>query len=177
MITPVTTPETIKLIAQLIVAELEITDDTIVQIYNQKRKLPAEKGYIITVTPLGERPFGVSNRHAALLDDDVDLTQTTSINQQEIIQVDIFSYDDSARLHRIDLLFALTGDRAQQLAEKYAFKLASIPSSFVDVSEVEASKRLNRYAITFNVLRAYSRSTPVQTYTEFSNPPEVITNQ
>lgn len=163
------TPETALLIAQIIQTEMEL-DDGIVTIYNQKRRLPpAKAGFNIDVAIIGDRPFGVNSRFTDPGSTE-DLDEVITLNQQEIVQVDIFSYDDSARLNRIGIIFALASITAQQMAEQYGFQIGRIPPSFVDVSEVEASKRLNRYALTFNVLRAYERTKSAETFAEFSQP-------
>jgi hypothetical protein len=163
------TPETALLIAQLIQGEMELADG-IVTIYNQKRRLPpAKAGFNIDVAIVGDRPFAVNSRFADPGSTE-DLDETVTINMQEVVQVDIFSYDDSARLNRIGIIFALASIAAQQLSEQYGFQIGRIPPNFVDVSEVEASKRLNRYALTFNVLRAYERTKSAATFAEFSQP-------
>lgn len=165
-------PETIKLLASLVQREMNAEDGVWI-IYNQKRRLPAEKGYYGVVSLLGIRPFGV-NARTANDPQSPDLVETVSSNQQETIQIEIFSYDDSARLRNVEIIYALASTAAQQLQEKYSFKIGRVPPSFVDVSEVQASKRLNRYALAFNVLRAYSRNRLVQTFSTFQNPPKTI---
>lgn len=168
-------PETIELIAGLITDEMGLADG-ICQIYNQRRKLPAVRGFFIDVAIVGQRFHAVAKQY---VDDatQIDLTEEQRANAQEVIQIDIFSFDDSARLQKVNILFALTGTAAQQLSERWAMKIARLPSSFVDASEVQASKRLNRFAITFNVLRGYARQKAAPTFTEFSIPPKIITNQ
>lgn len=167
---PVTaTPETALLLAQILQTEMALADG-IITIYNQKRRLPpAKSGFNIDIAIVGDRPFGVNSRFADP-GSTTDLEETVTINQQEIVQIDIFSYDDSARLNRIGIIFALASITAQQIAEQYGFQIGRIPPSFVDVSEVDASKRLNRYALTFNVLRAYERTKTAQTFAEFTQP-------
>lgn len=145
----------------------------IVAIYNQKRRLPAKTGFYIDVAILGDVPFGVNSR----VESDpleTDLIETVSTNVQELIAVEIFSCDDSARLRRREIIFALACQAAQNLQERYAFKIGRVPTSFVDASEIEGAARLNRYVLTFNVLRAYSQSNAVATYTEIQNPPQKI---
>lgn len=167
-------PETCKLIAELIQKEMGAASG-VVQIYNQKRRLPATKGFIVSVAIVGDRPFGV-NQQIVENPTTGDVIETATVNSQEMIQVDIFSYDDSARKRRVEILFALGGNACQQLAEKYSFKVGQIPSSFVDVSTVEASTRLNRYAITFNILRVYSRELIIDHFDKFGIPPAITVN-
>lgn len=165
-------PETIEVLGELIASNLRLKPG-IVQIYNGRQRLPNARGYFVDVALLGSRPFAVRNQFA---DDPATLDGVSdqSVNVQEIIQVDIFSADDSARLHKFDVLFALTSSKAQQLATRWAFKIGRVPPSFVDASEVEGSTRLNRFAVTFNVLRAYGRVTAAPTFANFQNPPKTI---
>ena len=66
---------------------------------------------------------------------------------------------------------ALQSTEAQQLAEKYSFRFGFLPTSFVDASETEGSARLNKYAYSFNVLRAHIRRRIVQYFDKFTFPP------
>lgn len=171
------TRETIEIFCELISREMNAPLNA-VQIYNQKRRLPTTKGYFVDVAIIGEKPFAVNSRQGPLYANPEiqDLLSTQTVNVQEMIQVDIFSYDASARLRKYDLLFALQGDSAQRMAEQYAFKIARLPQSFIDASEVEASARLNRFALTVLVLRAYERQKQIGSFTSFGIPPVVHTD-
>lgn len=162
------TPETIKLLADLIQSQMSLKDDEVL-LYNEKFKLPPEKGLRVAIQIVGDRPFGVNSKHRDP-GTGLDLEEVITLNQQEVVQVDVYSYDSTARLRRIEVIYALCCDEAQRLQEKYGFQIGRIPPNFVDVSEVEASKRLNRYALTFNVLRAYERVATAETFVEFSQP-------
>lgn len=169
------TPSTVEILALLIAQQMGLKPG-VVQIYNQKRRLPPVDGFFVDVAILGDRPFAVNTR---MVNDPAtaDLVEEQTINQQESIQIDIFSYDQSARTEKLGIIFALTGVAAQQLQERFAFKMGNIPASFTDASEVEGNARLNRYALAFNLLRAYSRTSPAQTFTVFQNPPQqLLTN-
>ncbi len=169
-------PETCKLLCQLLQASMRPPKNAI-QIYNQDRRLPAATGYFIDVAILNDRPFAV-NKKFVVDPATTNLVEQQTINSQELIQIDIFSWDNSARLRKLDIVFALNSILAQQLAEKWAFKIGRIPASFVDASEVEGSKRLNRYAITITVLRGYTKTQSAETFTTFQNPPrQILVNQ
>lgn len=174
MSAPAFTPPrgTLEIICELVQFEMKVPDG-IVLVYNQKRKLPPAKGFFVNVSFLGGRPFGAKS--AQIPDPTTgELVEEVSVNQQEMVQIDIFSYDDSARTRNPEIVFAMNSVNAQQVMEKNSIKIARLPSSFVDVSEVQASKRLNRYALAFNLTRAYSRKTVVPSFNEFQNPPKGI---
>ncbi len=165
-------PSTIEILSLLIEQQMRLKPG-VSQIYNQKRRLPPAEGFFIDVAILGDVPFGVNKRY---VNDPAttNLVEQQTINQQELVQIDIFSFDQSARLKKLGIIFALNSTQAQQLSEKFAFKIARIPTSFVDASEVEGNARLNRYSITFAILRAYGFIQPAETFTEFQNPPKEI---
>ena len=170
------TPTTIELLALLISQQMKLQPG-VCQIYNQKRRLPPAEGFFIDVAILGDQAFA-ANRRYANDPQTTDLVEQQSINQQELVQVDIFSFDQSARVRKLGIIFALNSTSAQQLQEKWAFKMGRVPTSFVDASEVEGNARLNRYSITFALLRSYGSSQPAETFTQFQNPPKtILTNQ
>lgn len=167
--------ETIKVIADLIQSQMGLKEGR-TSIYNQKRLLGIESDLLVDVAWLGGRPFGVVSRPAR---DPAqpDLVEQQSVSMQEVVQVDLFSKSDEARLRKVDAIFALTGVAAQQACERYAMRIGRIPASFVDLSGGEGAARLNRYALTFNVLRSYFLSRSAQTFSTFENPPkEILTN-
>lgn len=165
-------PETIEVIGLAIMEDMGLADG-IVSIYNQRRKLRPAIGFFIDVALLGSTPHAV--RRGYFVDpSQADLVEAASVNVQEVVQVDIFSYDESARLRKFDLVFALTSTAMQQAAERWAFKVGRVPPSLVDLSQNEGSARLNRYAVTFNILRAYGRVKAAPTLTQFTNPPKTL---
>jgi hypothetical protein len=164
--------ETVKVIADLLESEMDLAKD-IVAVYNSARRIPPKKGFFIDVAILGEAPFAANARP---VNDpaEPEVVAVQTIAQREILQVDIFSADDSARLRRIDMIFALTGIAAQQACERHAMKISNLPQSFIDLSQVEASTRLNRYALTVTVIRSYSKAKTVPSFAVFQVPPRAI---
>lgn len=172
--TPDRTRETLKVIADLIQSQMGLKEGA-TAIYNQKRLLGNTSDIQVAVAFLGAKPYAANSRP---VNDPAkpDLVEVQSVQQQEVIQVDIFSKSSDARLRKVEIIFAMTGVAAQQACETYGMKIGRIPVSFVDLSEGEGAARLNRYAITFNVLRSYSASRSVQTFSTFENPPQISTN-
>ncbi len=166
--------ETCVVLAELIQTQMDLPDN-IVAIYNQRRQLPAQEGLWIDVAVLGERVFGMSNRTHNDPETN-DLIEVQGINTQEQIQIDIMSKDSSARLRRVEIIFALTGIAAQQAQERHSLRIANLPTSFVDLSEIEAAARLNRYAITFNVLSFHEMSRRIVPFQFFQIPPAITVN-
>ncbi len=165
-------PETVELIAQLLTTYMG-TKPGVWQIYNQRRPLPTTTGFFGDVACIGSKLFGV-NRRPAVDPAIPDLISEQTANAQELIQIDIFSYDASARLRRLDVPFALNSQAAQNLAERWAFKIGRIPGSFVDTSEDEGSARLNKFSLSFAILRSYGRREAAPTFSVFQNPPQKL---
>jgi hypothetical protein len=171
--------ETIKVIADLIETEMGfLPEEHRVFIYNQKWNIPSDSGCFVNVDFLGSKVIGSNSKVVDNPENDGGMVNRQCVNMQEIYQVDIFSADSSARIRKHEIVMAFQSITAQQACEENAFKFGQIPSSFVDLSEVEGSARLNRYSITFNVTRAYGKETPVAAFTVFQNPPKtILTNQ
>jgi len=170
--------ELIKVLAELLRTELDLTvAPPRVFIYNQKWNIPDDDGLFVNVSFLSDRVF---SSNSTIVNDplsDTGMTEELSTNVQETYQIDVFSRDNSARLRKHEVIFALRSLAAQQACETYSFKIGSIPSSFIDLSQIEASARLNRYALRFNLLRGYSRTKSIDAFTNFTIPPSLIVNQ
>lgn len=166
------TREKIIVLAELIQSQMQLDED-VVSIYNQTRRLKSKTGLYIDVAFVSSRDFGNKSEPADDLQSP-DLIEIQSVNSMEIYQIDIFSANEEARIRKREVVFALTGIAAQQAQELHSFKLASIPSSFVDLSSVEGAARLNRYAITISLLTAHRFERKAAAFTIFQNPPKKI---
>jgi hypothetical protein len=171
---PVIAPETIVVLADLFQQQLDLPADRVF-IYNQKWKIPPDDDIFIVVSLLTMKPYGSYRRQA---DDPLfGLIEVIGTNLQETYTVDIFSRNGMARVRRLELLFALQSTQAQQLSEDNSFRLATVPPVFVDLSGLEGSAILNRYQLTFSLLRAEERKRAIEYFDTFENPPKtLITN-
>lgn len=169
-------PETIELFADLIASEMGLEPGRS-QIYNQRRKIKAgDDGIFVDVALLGSRPFAVK-RGYSVDPAQTDLVEGQTVNVQEVVQIDVFSFDESARLRKFDVLFALTSTAAQRMCEANAMKIGRVPPSFVDASSQEGGAILNRFVLTLNLLRSYGRTKAAPTYDQFSIPPQIHVNK
>lgn len=168
--------ETVVLVAGLLVANMGVPKET-VYVYNAKWKIPATEGLFISVGLIGWKPYGSSIGFAnGAQAGEPALIEQQSMNVQEILTVTLFSRNSEARMAMPSLLFALNSTQAQQLQEQQAMKFGRLPLTFVDISETEASARLNKFSYTFNVLRSYSRDRVVEYFDQFPTP-ELLINQ
>ena len=165
-------PELITILAGIIERELDLQEKGRVFIYNQKYTIPSDPGLFIDIAFDRSRPFGSSLRYRN--DDQGRLVEEQYQCAQETYTVNLFSKNEEALRRSHEVIFALHGTYAQQQAEKYSFKFGFIPTNFVDVSAAEAAARLNRYSLTFNVLRSYSRNRVVEYFDKIQNPPQTL---
>ena len=171
--TPATEVEIIKVIADLIQGEMDLPADRVF-LYNQDAALEPDDDIYVNVGLLGAKPFGVSVK---VVDDPVlGLVEQQMMNVQEIYSILIYSKSGAARQRAHEIILALNGQAAQQAQERYSFKIGNLPTSFVDVSEVEETYRLNRYSLTFNCLLAYARNRAAEYFSKFTGSPSLVLN-
>lgn len=145
-----------------------------VVVYNQKWKIPPDKRLYVTVSSIGpQKSYGATSSTEASVDGKA-LIESVAIASREMISVDLYSRSQEAINRKEEILQALASIPMQQLCEQYAIKVARIPLTFVDTSGLEATANLNRFSITFAVLRTRVLSKPVEYYDTFSKPSLVI---
>ena len=167
-------PEILAILAELFRFELNLPQNPPrVFIYNQPWKIPPIKGLFVEVALLSPMPYAGSLSYDGSGDG---LNEVRTINSRDIYTVDLFSVDESARRNCFRAISALNSTRAQQLCEQYSFKFGTLPTAFQDISEIEATRRLNRYQATFTVLSAETFIQPVDYYNNFKGSP-VLTIQ
>lgn len=166
-------PATQSLIAGLLRSFMNLSTMQVV-VYNQKWKIPADDRLFITVSSVGPvKQYGATvdlhdNADGSALQEDV------AIASREMLAVDIYSKSQEAANRKEEIMMALASTAAQQLCEQWALKIARIPMTFVDLSSVEGTARLNRYQVTFAVLRTRTKTSLVQFYNQFPKPKLVI---
>lgn len=156
----VTGREPIKVIADILKAELELEDGQIMLSY-QKFNIPETTGLYIALSYLSEKVIA-NNNYFAADGNGIKETQETAI--QNLIQIDLMSFDATARLEKEHVIQALRSIYSQQAQEAARMKIASIPISFVDASSLEETKIMNRYAISIMVHALYSRTKVIPGY-------------
>ena len=139
-----------------------------VNIYNQKFKIPTDDGIFVSVAFLGSKAYRATTK----TQDDgeaptVDFQEYKEINTQEMYSIKIMSRSTDALSRKEEILGALVSQYAQGVMEANGFKIARLPTNFIDISEVEASARLYAFAITVVVLAAYKINKQVPYYDNF----------
>ena len=159
--------EAINRIVDLIRAGLPLDDDHCVT-YNQMIPIPSDQGMFCAVGILDSKPYSGSLSYApgvAVGADGVSetplLLERQSVNVREVFSIHLMSRNNSARLGRWRLLFALSNTAAQQSQETYGWLLGRLPISFLDASTGEGAERLNRFTLTIVALSAQAQEGPV----------------
>lgn len=133
-------------------------------IYAQNLKLFNTDHIQITVKTLSTHDY--ANR-LTYIQTQESVSEAQYLNQQRLMQVDVYSRNNEARQRFHEVIFALKSTYAQQMQDKYAFKLASI-SNGVNLSGLVGGSDINRFTITFNAIVHYEKITPVDFYNDFT---------
>jgi hypothetical protein len=152
---------TVQLIGKII-KQVMALDDSQIWIYNQRQLIPSTKGLFVMVGIVDSKPYGVNIRNMGTAD------ELRSTQMRETISIDLLSYDLSVPARLGELLGALNSTYAQQMQEEYGFKLASVPLSVVNTSEIDGSSMVHRFTVTTIVLRAYDNTGPIDYYDTIS---------
>lgn len=163
-------PEYAVILANLLREEMNGRQDQVV-VYNEDQPLPTDSDWYLMVAFLSGEVYGQSKSY---IPTSAGLTESQGQNVKETYSLMLFSSSRLARLLKQEVLFAFNSDRAERLQALYNFKIANLPASFHDVSAVEATARLNRYDLDFNLLVAYSRQRATEYFDQFQNPPKTL---
>ncbi len=128
-------------------------------VYNTNWDIPKITSMFLSVAILGEDNYGAGSGYG--LDGTThDLIETQQLAQSFTITVDAFSANTEARRRLPEIFFALTGDAAERLMESNNLRIFR-PQPFQDLSQLEASRRLNRFQTQFAVYQSAGASRPV----------------
>lgn len=162
--------ETCKALCDLIQSQMNLTANR-VWIFNQKVDIPSDDGLFVSVACLRTKPLGSALNYVN--DEETGkLVEFQALNIQETLRITLFSRDGSARQRRHEITFVLHSTAAQQMQERYSMQMGYTPTA-VDVSSIEGAARLNKFSLTFSLLRAYTRTKPIEFYDQFQ-PTELL---
>ena len=155
-------PDTMALLADLLRSEMGFpTDpkDPRVVIYNTNWDVPNTSHLYVVLGVLSDDEFGGG---LSYVNDPV----TGVLNSQQVLErnttytVDLVSVTDEARRRRQEVFFSLQGDAAERLSGTYSFRIFR-PTPFIDLSQIEASRRLNRWQTQFQVYQGFAQTKAV----------------
>lgn len=138
-----------------------------VMIKSQNIKLFNTPELQITVSTLQNKIF--SNRREnreEVINDETKYFEDLYINENRTMQIDMYSKNNSARNRFAEVQACLNSTYAEQLQEKYQFKIGII-SDAVNLSGLDGGSELNRFTIRFNCLTWNKYTKEVNYYNSF----------
>lgn len=145
------TREPIKVLADILANQLDLGADALALAY-EKNLIPKSAGLYASLDYVGPRKC-LSNVNE--VDPDTgDEVQSASFSQ--LVQIDLMSYDASARRRVEEAVMALNSIYARQLMEFYGLSI-SPNVRFVDASSLEPTKRLNRFVGTVTMFTVHRK--------------------
>ena len=166
--------EPIKVLAGILRIELGLKNDQVI-LYNQKFDIPPDERLYISIGLIGFKNFGSRNLHIGLADTD-ELTSQQGLNRQEVYSINVYSRGPDARTRNWEVVAALNSDTSQRWQETNSMRIATLPAAMSDVSEIEGTAILNRYALTVMALVSYQKTQSVPFFDTFETPPVLVTN-
>lgn len=151
--------EPIKLLATILAQEMSLPAGQIM-LGLENWEIPKNTGLYIALSYGPEQVVGNTNNN------DTDLqgnyTEVQSAIMLHTVEIDIMSYDSSARERKEGVLWAIKSYTCESLMAQYQMKVASISASFVPVITLEETKQLNRYRISVlvNAIHTNVKTTP-----------------
>jgi hypothetical protein len=143
------TREPIKVVADALQAGLGLAADAVVLAY-EKNVIPAANGLYVSLDYVGP------SKCVANVDEvDADGNEIQSCTYSHLVQIDLLSYDASARRRKEEATMALHSVAARQLMEAATVSIARVPSGWVDASSLEPTQRLQRFIATVRVFAVH----------------------
>lgn len=144
-----------------------------VVIKSQNIKLFTTPQLQITVSTLQNKIFSNRKEYREEETTDPETQQTITIyyedlyiNEGRTMQIDVYSKDNSARLRYPEVQAALNSTYAEQMEEKYYFRIGVI-SNAVNLSGLDGGSEINRYTIRFDCISWNKYTKAVDYYNSF----------
>lgn len=156
----------LRLLCEIIQREMQLSIDR-VYLWDQKKMMPKDDGLWVVVSEQSCKPFGNVNKfHGSLSENEA----RQYVAMQALVGIDMISRGPSARDRKEELISILKSDYAQRQQTTNSFMLASIPSTFVNLSEVDGAAIPYRYHISLQMQYAYTRTKMVSYFDDFPTP-------
>jgi hypothetical protein len=147
--------EPIKVVADIQQFQLSLADDAVVLAY-EKNLIPKSTGLYVSLDYVGPAKC-LANVNEV---DPETGAEIQSATYSHLVQIDLLSYDASARRRKEEAAMALASVYAVQQMELYGISIARNPSPFLDASSAEPTKRLNRFVSTAQLFAVHRKVLP-----------------
>lgn len=166
-----------KIFVDLIQKELNLPDNwgldeqgnqiPCVMIKSQNIKLFNTPNIQITVSTLRNRIYSNRLEHKEVVVEDVTkYYEDVYINEDRTMQIDIYSKNNDARIRYPEVQACLNSTYAEQLQDKYQFRIGTI-SDAVNLSGLDGGSEINRFTIRFQCLTWNKYTKEVDYYQSF----------
>ena len=99
-------------------------------------------------------------------EDETHFVEEGYLNERRTMQIDVYSRNNEARQRFPEVQLALNSIYAQQLQDKYQFKIGYI-SNAINISGLDGGSDINRYTIRFDCLSWFKKTKDVDYYDTF----------
>lgn len=165
--------EAVKVIGDILASELDLrtTGETAqIMLTNERFNIPPTNDLYIALSYISGKAIANNNYF-----DGNTAVETQDVVMLYQIQIDMMSFDASARARKEEVYQALRSIFAQSQMEANNMQVARMPAAFIDASSLEESKMLNRYTITIAVTALITKQKSVDsTYDGF--PFDIVEN-
>lgn len=167
--------EAVKIIAEIMTAQLGLQPGQIM-LDNQKWPIEETPGLFVSISYVSSKVQGNDNYSIPASGGMTEVQQMSMLYE---IQIDLMSYDDSARVLKEVAYMGLMSVASEQIQEKYSVQVARNPLPFQNASNLEESGRLNRFTTSIRVTQLLTyENTNVPYFSDFSQSvPPAITAQ
>lgn len=167
-----------KIFVELIQTSLDLPNDygtdpqgnviPCVTIKSQNIKLFNTPKLQITVSTLSNKVYACRKEYfeRVINEDQVEYCERQMLNDQRTMQIDVYSRNNEARQRFWEVQACLGSTLAEELANKYQFRIGKISNSF-NTSGLDGGSDINRYTIRFNCLSWYEKIIPIRYYEIF----------
>lgn len=162
----------LELFCDILQRELGLADGRVF-IWDQKINAPIDLGLYIAVQVMGCKPFANSRKEVP--DATLGMIEVQSANMMAMLQIDAISRDTSALLRKEEILMALNSTYAESQQELNSFKIGTLPTGFVNVSQIDGAAIPYRFSISVNMQYTISKTRQISYFDTFQ-PVEVTTD-
>lgn len=167
--TQVPAREPIKVLADILKSEMALGDGQLM-LGNENWLIPANTGLYIALFYGPDTVIGSNNNFDTDTNEEI---QTVAM--LHTINIDAMSFDESARVRKEEIIMALGSVFASNQLGLYNMAIGLLPQGFVPMAELEDTKQLNKFRITFAMNALHQKVKAVEYYDDFPTP-TVITN-
>lgn len=162
--TTVPAKEPIKVLAEILKYEMGMQDGQLM-LGLENWKIPPNTGLYIALFYGPDTVVGAGDDFNA--DDNTEIQTVAMLHS---ISIEAMSFDSSARLRKEEILMALNSMHAERAVSENGMRIGQLPQGFLPVPELEETKQLNKFRITFAMNALHQKVKAADYYDKFPTP-------